>query len=243
MKTGVLCIHGFTGGPYEVQPFVEYMQANTDWKIVVPTLPGHGETLELKKLTAETWMMEAEIAIRRLQKEVDRIYIVGFSMGGIIAIYLSLRYPVEKLLLLSAAAKYISPAQLLQDIGEVAKEAITGSLEDNPLYQIYGKKLKETPLHAAFEFVRLVKMVEPYYHQVKIPVCLVQGKRDGIVPYKTAPFLYKHLAAKNKKIIFSEMVNHHICYSEDCQDWFQEALGFLSEMVVPKNNEINKNKG
>ena len=54
MKTGVLCIHGFTGGPYEVQPIADYLEKNTDWKIVVPTLPGHGETLELKKFSAET---------------------------------------------------------------------------------------------------------------------------------------------------------------------------------------------
>ncbi len=239
MKTGVLCIHGFTGGPYELQPFVEYMQAQTDWKIVVPTLPGHGDTLELKNLSAEAWMMAAELAIRQLQKEVDRLFLVGFSMGGIIAIYLSLRYPVEKLVLLSAAAKYINPTQFLQDIGEVAKEALAGSLEENPLYQIYGKKLRETPIQAALEFVRLVKMVEPYYEQVEIPVCLVQGKRDGIVPYTTAPFLYEHLRSSKKLLIFSEMGKHHICYSEDCENWFGQALHFLRDKLVEDKNAIN----
>lgn len=122
MKTGVLCLHGFTGGPYEVKPYVDYLEVNTDWKIVVPTLPGHGETLELKNLTAETWMMAAEQALRLLQKEVDRVFVVGFSMGGIIAIYLALRYKIERLVLLSAAAKYINPTQLLHDIGDVAKK-------------------------------------------------------------------------------------------------------------------------
>ena len=72
MKTGVLCIHGFTGGPYEIQPFVDYLQAHTNWRIVVPTLPGHGETLELKKCNSRIWMMAAELALRQLQKEVDR---------------------------------------------------------------------------------------------------------------------------------------------------------------------------
>ena len=59
-------------------------------------------------------MMEAELAMRRLQKEVDRVIVVGFSMGGLIAMYLSLRYPVDKLVLLSAAAKYISPRFFLK---------------------------------------------------------------------------------------------------------------------------------
>ena len=53
MKTGVLFIHGFTGGPFEVRPFVNYLRKETDWTIIVPTLPGHGVTLELEKGTAE----------------------------------------------------------------------------------------------------------------------------------------------------------------------------------------------
>ncbi|MET1014648.1 MAG: carboxylesterase, partial [Paenisporosarcina sp.] len=50
MKTGVLCIHGFTGGPYEVQPFVDFLERRTDWVVRTPTLPGHGPTLSLKKM-------------------------------------------------------------------------------------------------------------------------------------------------------------------------------------------------
>lgn len=229
MKTGVLCIHGFTGGPYEVQPFVEFLQERTDWTIIVPTLPGHGETLELKKLTAENWLMAAEIALRKLQKEVDKVYIVGFSMGGIIAMYLAMRYPITKLILLSAAAKYIHPVQLLQDIKEMAKEAVEGKLEENILYKRYSSKWKETPIRATLEFIRLVRIVEPYYSQIKIPVCLVQGKKDGIVPYTTAEFLFDQIGSAEKELIFSETGKHHICYCDDCEDWFHRALTFLNE--------------
>ena len=56
-------------------------RANTDWKIVVPTLPGHGETLELKNVTAENWMMAAELALRQLQKEVDQV-IISWIFNG-----------------------------------------------------------------------------------------------------------------------------------------------------------------
>ncbi|KQL34948.1 MULTISPECIES: alpha/beta fold hydrolase [Bacillaceae] len=232
MKTGVLCIHGFTGGPYEVQPFVDYLHANTDWKFVVPTLPGHGETLSLEKISAENWMMEAELALRQLQKEVDRLFIIGFSMGGVIALYLANRYKIDKLILLSAAAKYIYPTQLLQDIREIAKEAMTGKLEDNSLYKLYRAKLKATPIHATIEFMRLVRMVEPYYGQIKIPICLVQGKKDGIVPYTTAQFLFDQLGSDKKELIYSEVGKHHICYSDDSVGWYNKALQFLMEEEV-----------
>lgn len=228
MKTGVLGIHGFTGGPYEIEPFMDYLQAHTDWQIVVPTLPGHGETLELRNVTAESWMMAAEQALRQLQKEVDRIIIVGFSMGGIIAMYLANRYPIHKLVLLSAAVKYIYPTQLLQDIKDIAKEAVLGKLEENTLYKRYSEKLRVTPFPATLEFMRLVRIVQPYYSQITVPVFIVQGKKDGIVPYAAAQFIYDEIGSLKKEIIYSETGKHHICYCEDCEAWFSKALLFLT---------------
>ena len=102
-------------------------------------------------------------------------------MGGIIALYLALRYKIEKLVLLSAAAKYISPRYLLED----AAVLLTKHYPPNTFYHLYEYKLRHTPLHAAKEFVRVVKMVEPYYGQITTPVCVVQGKKDGIVPFST----------------------------------------------------------
>ena len=112
----------------------------------VPTLPGHGVTLNLPNVSAESWMMEAELAMRRLQKKVDRVIVVGFSMGGLIALYLSLRYPVDKLVLLSAAAKYISPRFLLEDVRIMLQESITKKYTPNTFYHLYDYKLTHTPL-------------------------------------------------------------------------------------------------
>lgn len=227
LKTGVLFIHGFTGGPYEVAPFVRYLEERTDWVFSVPTLPGHGTKLNLKKLTAEDWMMEAELALRKLEKDVDQLYIVGFSMGGLIALYLALRYKVSKLVLLSAAAKYISGRQLLEDVKEIVGQVITGQPYDETFVHLYEYKLTHTPLRAAIEFLRIVRMVEPYYSQITVPAIIVQGKKDGIVPYTTAQFLYEKLGATDKKLITSETGKHHICYSQDCEDWFGQVFNFL----------------
>lgn len=226
MKTGVLFIHGFTGGPYEVRPFVDFLKQHTDWEIAVPTLPGHGVTSDLKNVTAESWMMEAELAMRKLQKEVDRVIVVGFSMGGLIAMYLSLRYSIDKLVLLSAAAKYISPWILLKDLGILLSGSVK-KFPPNTFYHLYNYKLRYTPIHATKEFLRIVKTVKPYYHLIQTPVCFVQGMHDGIVPFKTAAFLYGKIGSKNKKIIKSPLGKHHICYSEDSKEWFEKVWTFM----------------
>ena len=227
MKTGVLFIHGFTGAPFEVQPLVNYMKQHTDWILEVPTLPGHGITLNLANVSAESWMMVAELSIRKLKDKVDRIVVVGFSMGGLIAMYLTLRYPIYKLVLLSAAAKYVSPRNLLGDIGIMLKESITKRYPPNTFYHLYNYKLTNTPPQATLEFLRLVKMVEPYYSQIRTPVCIVQGKKDGIVPFSSAEHLYKVLGSSRKMLIQSDLGKHHICYSDDCDNWFGEVLNFI----------------
>ena len=70
-------------------------------------------------------------------------------------------------------------------------ESITKKYPPNTFYHLYDYKLTHTPLRATFEFLRIVKMVEPYYGQIKTPVCIVQGEKDGIVPFSTADIFIK----------------------------------------------------
>lgn len=234
MKTGVLFIHGFTGGAYEVQPLISYIEEHTDWYIEIPTLPGHGATLNLRNVSAKSWLMEAELAMRRLRKHVDRVIVVGFSMGGLIAMYLALRYPVERLVLLSAAAKYISPLVLLEDAKIILTESITKNYTSDTLYHLYNYKLTRTPIKSMFEFLKIVKMVKPYYHYITCPVCIVQGEKDGIVPFSTAPYLHEELGGDDKTLIVSPTGKHHICYSSDCEKWFAEVLFFMKQGVYAR---------
>lgn len=227
MSIGVLMLHGFSGGPYEVEPLAKYIKQNTDWIVETPTFCGHGKKLSLKGYTADHWLMDAEVAYKRLKAQVQEVYVVGFSMGGVIALYLAKRYPVKKLVLLSAAIKYIAPKQLLSDLRKMAKEAIKGSLKDNELFKLYGYKLKNVPVSATLQFMKVVRKVEPYIESINVPTFIVQGKCDGIVPYRTAQYVYDKLPTSQKFIYFSNCGKHHICYSGDSNTWFPVVLQFL----------------
>ncbi|MBD8033791.1 MULTISPECIES: alpha/beta hydrolase [Solibacillus] len=229
MITGVLFLHGFSGGPYEVEPFVHYIEQRTDWVISVPTFSGHGdaEHLTMRGYKAEHWMMEAEIAYRQLQKQVDDVIVVGFSMGGVIAMYLSIRYPVKKLVLLSAAVKYLDPTQLVKDIRAIAQDMVYKKLEENELFARYKDKFKNVPLSATVEFMKVVKKTEPYIKNIQCPTFIVQGRLDGIVPNTTAQILYNKIHSQQKQMYISDCGKHHICYSDDCEEWFDAVFKFI----------------
>src|SRR5699024_12543210 len=75
----------------------DYLAAKTNWEIVIPALDGHGEELDLEEASYETWLDETEQALIDLKANCDKLYVVGFSMGGMIAAYLAANYDVDKL--------------------------------------------------------------------------------------------------------------------------------------------------
>ncbi|MCM3180495.1 alpha/beta hydrolase [Cytobacillus horneckiae] len=224
---GCMCIHGFTGSPYEVEPLAAYLKQHTDWDIVVPTLPGHGESLMLKGIVYEKWIEHAENELRQLLARCEKVYLVGFSMGGMIASHLSLLYPVEKLVLLSAAAYYVNPKQLFTDIREMMKDGLKGKIRENELFNRYKQKIRSTPVTATIQFRRLVASVRPRINQVKIPTLIAQGECDGIVPVKSAEYLYKTIGTKSKRLIFLKESQHQICHCNEKEKLFKEVYNFL----------------
>lgn len=224
---GCLCIHGFTGAPFEVEPLVEYLKEQTNWRMVTPTLPGHGETLHLKGVAYHDWIDHAERELKTLLETCDQVYVIGFSMGGMIASYLAVHYPVDKLVLLSAAAYYMNPKQLALDVKEMMKDTLRGGLFENEMFLRYKRKIKETPLTATMQFRRLVSMVRPMLPEIHIPTFIAQGDVDGIVPPKSARYLFERISATEKKIAFYQNAKHLICHCQERNQLFAEVLVFL----------------
>ncbi|MEH6941961.1 alpha/beta hydrolase [Bacillus sp. JJ722] len=226
-KTGCLCIHGFTGKPFEVEPVADYFRQHTDWEISVPTLPGHEENGDLSSIEYMEWINCAEEELLKLLASCQEVFIVGFSMGGIIACNLAKKYPVKKLVLLSAAAKYISTKQLALDIKDVIKDSFQGNIKENELYKRYTTKITKTPIHATGQFRTLVAANAKVFKDITIPVFIAQGRRDGIVPVKTASYLYKKIASDYKVIYIDEEAKHLICHSPNNETLFRLIKQFL----------------
>ncbi|SHG32308.1 alpha/beta hydrolase [Ornithinibacillus halophilus] len=212
---GCLVIHGFTGGPYELQPLTDYLKKHTDWHISIPTLPGHGEELELENVSHKKWITTAEMALKELKQRYDKVYVIGFSMGGMIAAYLAAKYKVDKLVLLATARKYISLKQMGVDFGGVLRDGVKGDLSKNKLYLHYKKKLGSVPFKANLEFLKLVRFTRKFLKDVTSPVLIAQGQMDSMVPYRTAYHLDKEIPSNEKEVVFFERSRHLICLGND----------------------------
>src|SRR5882757_3700158 len=94
-ERAVLVLHGITGTPYEVRPIAEAL-GRAGWSVQAPMLAGHGLTLgDLAVTTWPDWLASAEAALDLLSAASGGrpVAVVGFSMGGLLALRLARLHP------------------------------------------------------------------------------------------------------------------------------------------------------
>lgn len=211
---GCLCIHGFTGGPYEIEPLTTFLEEKTDWLINVPTLPGHGLDLQLDDYTHQDWLDAADEAYQELAAKVDVVYVVGFSMGGMIAASLAAKYPVAGLIMLSPSRKYLSLVKLAAEVKLLIRDRFFGEIENNLTYQNLKLKRGAIPARAYIEFAKCIAKTRPYLKDIYCPVLVLQGIQDGLVPYQTTHDLTEEIPVEIDVIYYADS-KHLICLGDD----------------------------
>ena len=99
LKKAVLIIHGFAGGTYDEEYLANYLELK-GFDVYTFTLPGHDRML-FNKITKEDWIESARIHLEMLiNNKYKQIYVIGHSMGGILASYLAANYKEVKKIVL-----------------------------------------------------------------------------------------------------------------------------------------------
>src|SRR5262245_56069673 len=88
-RARALLIHGFLGSPRDMRPLGEALAAvGVDVRGVL--LPGFGpDTARLSRVRADEWLAAARSAWNELRDGAERTTLIGFSMGGAIALSLA----------------------------------------------------------------------------------------------------------------------------------------------------------
>ncbi|WP_176719876.1 alpha/beta hydrolase [Desulfuribacillus alkaliarsenatis] len=219
-----LLIHGFTGSPYEIEPLAEALRQE-GYAVEMPILAGHGHDEDLQDVCWTDWISSAEQALKPMVGKYEEINIVGFSMGSLIATYLSTQYPVARLVLLSPAIYYINYRQLFENMSVAIKKRFKDSLSDE--FKQYVAKATNTPLRSVIDFRRLTQQLSPYLEQVSVPTLILQGKKDMLVEPDSARHAYEAIKSPDKKLLFLENSPHIMCRGEEHELVNEYVIDFL----------------
>jgi carboxylesterase len=84
---GVVCVHGFTGTPYEMR-YLGAALARAGFAARGRLLPGHGTSLaELDRTRWQAWVAAVEREIDAMLDRGKRVAVVGQSLGGLLALH------------------------------------------------------------------------------------------------------------------------------------------------------------
>lgn len=228
-KTGILLIHGFTGSPSEMRYLGDYLK-DKNFSVRGVLLKGHGTSpKEMKKTNYKDWIQSAEQSYLELAELCDEVFIVGFSMGGAIALHLAKKYDVKGIISLStpmkilnrqyyigAAVKYLSFA-----IGKQSKIV----KQKDPFIISYDK----TSVKCIISFMQLINMVKLDLHKVEKPILIMQSYGDGTVHPSSANFIYTKVASTDKSIIFLHNSGHVITCDSEKEQVFEEVHNFINK--------------
>ncbi len=103
-ERGILLIHGLSDSPFTMRDLAEYFHTRC-FLVRAILLPGHGTVPgDLLSVTLEAWIEAARFGIRGIGREVERVYVAGFSTGGTLAVHAALAgEPIDGLLLFAPA--------------------------------------------------------------------------------------------------------------------------------------------
>lgn len=178
LDTCVVFFHGFTGNKTETnRMFVHITDAFKNIKMSSIRLDwfGHGESdLDLSEITMNLLLKQAKFILDYAKSKYKHIILLGFSMGGAIAIN-SLEANPEKLILISPAINMGDLSHLFYRMNELIDEDIS---------DLHGLKLSK----AFVDSFDLLKKFEPF-EVYKNPVLLIQGSVDQSVPLEGSQVL------------------------------------------------------
>lgn len=212
-RKAVLIIHGFAGGTYDQERLANYLERHAKLDVYSFTLPGH-EKRTFKTAKYQEWIKASEEMIDSLIKDGYRsIYLIGHSMGGVIATYLSSKYPQVKKLVLAAPAFNYLVVEGESSTMDKFKSGINMVI-NNDRDEVFTRFLK-LPITSFSEFTKLVDKYKDSYKDVNVPTLILQGDKDTLVPIKSSMELYENLPVKEKNLVILNGYTHDIFREKD----------------------------
>ncbi|HCJ57996.1 alpha/beta hydrolase [Lutispora sp.] len=220
-RIGYLVIHGFGGSKYEVEPFTDHL-IEKNCEVACPMLKGHtGKRRDMKNATYKDWIDSAEQELLKLKESSDEIVLIGFSMGGLIAVNLACKHQVKAVITINTPIYYWNFKIVLNNLIEDIKSK---SLNNFNRYFYAGMK---SPIAAMYNFQLLLAQTKPKINKIHCPFLIMQAEDDDTVRIRSVDYIYNNLPSENKKIKLYNKGGHLILRSPTANQVIADINAFL----------------
>lgn len=226
---GALMVHGFTGSPFSMRPWGEYL-AEHGLTVVGPRLPGHGTRWQEMNLTRwQDWYGEAERGFDRLRSACEQVFVMGLSMGGTLALRLAEERGDDVAGVVTVNPSLLTlrrDAKLLPLLANVVP-SIKAIGDDIKKPGVTEHAYDRTPLRAAVSLAHLWKVTAADLGKVTQPLLTFRSAEDHIVEAANGRLLLSAVGSDDVREVVLEDSYHVATLDHDAELIFRESLEFV----------------
>ncbi|MCH7587496.1 MAG: alpha/beta fold hydrolase [Chloroflexi bacterium] len=242
-ETGCLLVHGFTGAPKEMRLLGEHL-AEDGYTVLGTRLFGHAtDQTDLIRARWGDWLLSVEDGYHILSGTCTQIFILGLSMGGILALLISSNFPVSGVIAYSTPYEFpvarIRPfIPLIPLISKFRPFFSKGEPDWNDPSQTHDHfEYTDYPVRAAYELNVLLKKMRRALPKINVPVLQVHSKVDKSVPPYHAERIFEKLGSRDKRLLWLENSGHVVIEDSQRSMVFEATSDFIQSRssVVSKS--------
>ncbi|MCX6054459.1 MAG: alpha/beta fold hydrolase [Chloroflexi bacterium] len=232
-KTAILLFHGFTATTVEVKTFAEFF-FKKGFSVSGPLLPGHGVSPEeLNMITYEEWVQTAKEAFIVLKSKFENVFVVGESMGGLIALWLSYVFPDQiKGIILCSPALRIPGLWKSTILWPFVNQIYKNNIDLSSPWQGFNV----IPLRAASQLYQFQKIINKILPKIKTPMLVFQGKLDTTVDQNGSVNIIRNVSSKKRELVWLEESSHCILLDKQLSLVEKSSLEFINNLSERATN-------
>ena len=229
-KIGILAIQGFSGATGSIVYLAKFF-AKQGFNVECPRLTGHGTNWQdLEKTLHTDWINDVEKALDILKKRVETVFVVGLSMGGALALYLTSKYPdIKGIILINNALILKHPKFFFIPFLKNFVRTTTGigsDIKDPNEKEICYEAI---PIKGVYQFLKTLEVGRKNISKVNQPIIIFKSKEDHVIPCYNATYTYKKVSSKEKELIWLTNSYHVATMDYDKDLICQKSLDFVNK--------------
>ena len=232
-RNGIYIIHGFTNSTYETKDLAEYLGKQGFYTHAI-NLPGHGTAPEdCNRVKFTDWIEYTKQGVAEMSSQCDNVYVIGISMGSVLALHLSSIFPLNAAVFASTVLKFKDPFSIhiltplfyrLLPFRDKRK-----SYPKNIRHKIYSLGYQDWPMSAVNEMRKLTNQVKQTLPNVKCPAMVIHSAKDKLSIPDNISLVYDNISSEIKEKLIVKRANHNLFVSNPDQDLiFQKIASFFN---------------
>lgn len=231
-KIGCILVHGFTGSPKEMRWLGEFLNEKSI-TVIAPRLAGHAtKPADMQRCNWQDWVTSVEDVYYYIRPNVEKLFIIGLSMGGILACVAATYLKFQGLITISTPYEIPQKDWRLRFIRQFALILPKVEKGQGDWHNQDAKKdhvdYPYQPTRSIAELLDLFDQLQKSLPKLRLPSFHIHSTQDMSVPIIHLQKIVESNGSSSKRTLVVNNSGHVVIREPDRVQVFEEIYEFIS---------------